>query len=87
VLTEFWAEALRVHWGIEAVLERLDGEYDLNFLARARNGQDYVLKVMRPGCEAGLVEMQVAALDHIAEVAPGLPFPKVFAALDGAMLP
>ncbi|MCE8527157.1 aminotransferase class III-fold pyridoxal phosphate-dependent enzyme [Ruegeria pomeroyi] len=87
MLTEFWAEALRVHWGIEAALERLDGEYDLNFLARGRNGRDYVLKVMRPECEAGLVEMQVAALDHIAEVAPGLPFPKVFAALDGAMLP
>ncbi|MCE8514046.1 aminotransferase class III-fold pyridoxal phosphate-dependent enzyme [Ruegeria pomeroyi] len=87
MLTEFWAEALQAHWGIEAALERLDGEYDLNFLARGRNGRDYVLKVMRPECEAGLVEMQVAALDHIAEVAPGLPFPKVFAALDGAMLP
>lgn len=87
MLTEFWAEALQAHWGIEAALERLDGEYDLNFLARGRNGRDYVLKVMRPGCEAGLVEMQVAALKHIAEMAPGLPFPKDFAALDGAMLP
>ncbi|SPJ28014.1 aminotransferase class III-fold pyridoxal phosphate-dependent enzyme [Falsiruegeria mediterranea] len=84
---EFWAAALRNVWGHEAKLERLDGEYDLNFLARATNGQDYVLKVMRAGCAPDLVDMQVKALEHIAAAAPGLPFPKVFPTIDGAFLP
>ena len=84
---EFWSEALRRVWGHEAKLERLDGEYDLNFLARATNGQDYVLKVMRAGCAPDLVDMQVKALEHIAAAAPGLPFPKVFQTIDGVLLP
>ena len=83
----FWATVLRQNWGMDAQLERLDGEYDLNFLARATNGQDYVLKVMRAGCEAEFVDLQVQALAHIATEAPGLPFPKVFPDLNGHLLP
>ena len=86
-LTEFWAGALRRHWGHEAKLTRLDGEYDLNFLVQATNGQDYVLKVMRADCEAEFVDLQVKALEHIATEAPGLPFPKVFPDLNGNLLP
>lgn len=86
-MTEFWASTLRRRWGLDAKLVRLDGEYDLNFLAQATNGQDYVLKVMRAGCETALVDLQIKALDHIASTAPGLPFPKVIAALDGTELP
>ncbi len=82
-----WTDALRQNWGIAADLTRLDGEYDLNFMAEAANGQGYVLKVMRPGCEAGLVDMQIKALEYIAAEAPGLPFPKVYPALDGDALP
>lgn len=83
----FWANALRQNWGLDARLTRLDGEYDLNFLVRATNGQDYVLKVMRPGCEAELVDLQVKALEHIASEAPGLPFPTVFPDLQRGYLP
>ncbi|MEO1108874.1 MAG: aminotransferase class III-fold pyridoxal phosphate-dependent enzyme [Pseudomonadota bacterium] len=83
----FWTTALRAQWGLEARLTRLDGEYDLNFLVEAKNGQDYVLKVMRAGCETGLVDLQIKALAHIATAAPGLPFPKVFADLNGDLLP
>jgi len=68
-------------------MTRLDGEYDLNFLVQATNGQDYVLKVMRAGCEPGLVDLQIKALSHIATEAPGLPFPQVFPDLNGALLP
>ncbi len=86
-MSDFWADALRKYWGLEARLTRLDGEYDLNFLVEAKNGQDYVLKVMRAGCEPEFVDLQVKALEHIAAEAPGLPFPKVFPSLDGAVLP
>ncbi len=86
-MTVFWATALRLHWGLEARLTRLDGEYDLNFLVQAKNGQDYILKVMRPGCARGLVDLQIKALEHIGASAPGLPFPTVFADLNGDVLP
>ncbi len=86
-MTDFWAAALRQNWGLEARLSRLDGEYDLNFLVEAKNGQDYVLKVMRAGCEAGFVDLQVKTLEYIAAEAPGLPFPKVLPDLKGVQLP
>lgn len=86
-MTAFWADALRAHWGLDAKLTRLDGEYDLNYLVRATNGQDYVLKVMRPGCAAEVVDLQIKALAHIATEAPGLPFPQVYPDLNGLLLP
>ncbi len=86
-LADFWAKAVRDHWGFDARLTRLDGEYDLNFLVQATNGQDYVLKVMRAGCETALVDLQIRALDHISSAAPGLPFPKVTPTLNDALLP
>lgn len=81
-----WAAALKQHWGIDAELSRLDGEYDLNFLVNGRDGQGYILKAMRPGCETWLVDMQVKAFDHIAARQPDLPCPRVIAAASGQSL-
>ncbi|MBU2980599.1 aminotransferase class III-fold pyridoxal phosphate-dependent enzyme [Lentibacter algarum] len=72
-----WQAALKEHWGIEAELTRLDGEYDLNFLAIGGDGQGFILKAMRPDCEAWLVDMQVKAFEHISTQQTGLPCPKV----------
>ena len=79
-----WQAALADHWGIEARLTLLDGEYDLNFLAEAADGKGYILKAMRVGCAPDLVDMQVAALQHLARAAPDLPFPQVIPARAGA---
>ncbi|SLN40145.1 2,2-dialkylglycine decarboxylase [Roseovarius albus] len=81
-----WATVLQSQWGISANLSRLDGEYDLNFLASADDGQRYILKAMRPGCEAGLVDLQAQTLAHIAQNAPDLPFPRVVPTQSGQML-
>ncbi|WP_323777498.1 hypothetical protein, partial [Leisingera sp.] len=81
-----WAAALEQHWGIEAELSRLDGEYDLNFLAKGRDGKGYILKAMRPGCETWLVDMQVKAFEHIAARQPDLPCPRVIASANGQSL-
>ncbi len=86
-LNAYWAGKLRQNWGLEARLTRLDGEYDLNFLVEATNGQDYVLKVMRAGCDADLVDLQIKTLKHLDAEAPGLPFPDVVSDLNGTMLP
>ncbi|MDN5788806.1 aminotransferase class III-fold pyridoxal phosphate-dependent enzyme, partial [Pseudorhodobacter sp.] len=79
---QHWQQALRRHWGIEATLVALDGEYDLNFLAAG--ARDCVLKVMRAGCDAAFIDLQCRALDHIATHAPAVRVPGVVKALDGA---
>jgi 4-aminobutyrate aminotransferase-like enzyme/Ser/Thr protein kinase RdoA (MazF antagonist) len=83
---EHWQAAFANAWGIEAAFTRLDGEYDLNFLATGADGAGYVVKAMRPGCEAWLVDMQIAALDHIRASAPDVPVPAVIRAASGAAI-
>jgi 4-aminobutyrate aminotransferase-like enzyme/Ser/Thr protein kinase RdoA (MazF antagonist) len=83
---QHWQRALKEHWSIDAQLSRLDGEYDLNFLATGQSGDDYVLKVMRAGCERWLVDMQVKAFEHIARRQPLLPCPQVIGASDQSTL-
>lgn len=85
VLTmQHWTDILRTHWGVTAELTRLDGEYDLNFLAETREGAGYVLKVMRPDCPHWLVEMQVQAMTHIAQHDAQVPVPRVLPSVSGA---
>ncbi len=72
-----WQAALSEQWGIAADLSQLDGEYDLNFLAKSHLGEGYILKVMRVGCKAWLVDMQVKAFEHITAQQPQLPCPVV----------
>lgn len=83
---QHWESVLKASWGITATLARLDGEYDLNFMVHSDDGQDYVLKAMRPGCETWLVDMQIKALDHLKARAPALPCPHVVHSLDGAAM-
>ncbi len=79
-----WMRALQVHWGIKAELTHLAGEYDLNFRADATDGVSYILKVMRVGCDPALVDMQAAALAHVALTDPSIPMPRVVPADNGA---
>lgn len=79
-----WEQLLLDHWSITAKLRRLDGEYDLNFLAETEDGAGFVVKAMRPGCEPWLVEMQIAAMEHLQCADPDLPSPRVIPARSGA---
>ncbi len=83
---EHWQQALYDHWQISADLTRLDGEYDLNFLARDHAGEGYILKVMRADCEDWLVDLQIKAFEHMADREPDLPCPKVIPAANGEAL-
>ncbi len=79
-----WTAVLAGTHGLTARLESLDGEYDLNFRVLTDGRPSHVLKVMRPGCDPALVELQCAALAHLAQTAPAVPLPRVVPALDGA---
>ncbi len=69
-------------YGLDARARALPGEYDDNFHL-CSNGRDFVLKVMHPARERGLVEMQCAALAHLARRAPALALPRVEPTRDG----
>ena len=74
------AEAARLArdvYRIEARAERLPGEYDDNFHLATADGREFVLKVMHPARERALLDLQRAALLHLAERAPQLPLPRV----------
>ncbi len=80
-----WTAVLAETHGIAARLESLDGEHDLNYRVIADGRPCHVLKVMRPGCDLSLVDLQCAALAHLARTAPGVPLPRVVPALDGGL--
>lgn len=52
-------------YGIDATATRLNGEFDDNF--HLHGSSEYILKIMRPGCERAFVEMQIAAMEHLGE--------------------
>ncbi len=65
-----------------ARLAPLDGEFDQNVRVDSATGRS-ALKVMHPGADEALVEMQVAALEHLARRAPGVPVPRVIPTRSG----
>jgi 4-aminobutyrate aminotransferase-like enzyme/Ser/Thr protein kinase RdoA (MazF antagonist) len=64
-------------YGLRAAAHALPGEYDHNFRLVADNGATYVLKIMHAGYAAALLDMQVQALDHLAQRLPDTPLPRV----------
>ena len=80
---QHWQKALVEHWGIEANLHPLDGEYDLNFRGVTETDQAYILKVMRAGCEDWLVDLQIQAMTALNAADPDLPVPSLVPTEDG----
>ena len=80
-MLKHWQHILHSLWGIDAKLVRLDGEFDLNLLVVGE--REFVLKVMRVGCEPDFVDMQCCALDHIRNNAPSIPVPTLIETASG----
>jgi len=81
-----WRDLLSVDYGLDADLVPLDGEYDLNIRVDVGGAPHAVLKVMRPGCDPDLVDMQCRAMAHLAEHAPDVPLPRILPAVDGSLV-
>ena len=75
-----WLADVARRFGLQGGLERLGGEYDLNFRGRDADGP-VILKVMRPGCDPEDVAIQVAALRHVA-ADPAIPLPRLRGAVE-----
>jgi 4-aminobutyrate aminotransferase-like enzyme/Ser/Thr protein kinase RdoA (MazF antagonist) len=86
-LTEADAQELaRRLYGLEAAALALPGEFDDNFRLTASDGRLFVLKAMHPTRERGLVELQCAALRHLAQRVPHLPVPRVLPTKGGGLV-
>ncbi len=85
-MADIWSTALQQFWGIDARLTPLDGEYDLNFRVDTAGGPPLILKVMRRGCDPALIDLQIKALIHVANLAPEVPMPRVVQTQDGALV-
>jgi 4-aminobutyrate aminotransferase-like enzyme/Ser/Thr protein kinase RdoA (MazF antagonist) len=57
-------------------LRSLVSERDQNFLVTSRDGERCVLKVSNAAEERAVVEMEVAAVEHVARLDPELPVPR-----------
>ncbi len=73
-------------YGLTAAAQKLPGEYDHNFHLTTDNGAEYVLKVMRAGCERALIELQCQAVTHLAERVPSLHLQRGCPTLQGELL-
>ena len=83
-LTPAEAETVaRATFGVEATARPLVSERDQNFRLTDADGGAWVLKVSNAAENRGVIEMEVAAVEHIATVDPGLPVPIARLALSG----
>ncbi|MCC6618651.1 MAG: aminotransferase class III-fold pyridoxal phosphate-dependent enzyme, partial [Chloroflexi bacterium] len=73
----------REQYGLDATASPLVSERDQNFRLDDTDGNAWVLKVSNAAEERGVVEMEVAAVERIAAVDPGLPVPVARPSLAG----
>ena len=75
--TEAAAELARSLYGVSGKLHALPSERDQNFRLTAESGEVYVLKISGAGEQRSILELQHAALDHLARRFDGTEWPRV----------
>ena len=72
-------------FGVEGIFSQLSSERDQNFRVQTndKGGPSYVLKIANAHEEPGIVDLQAAGLQHIAQVDPSMPVPQVIPTKDG----
>jgi 4-aminobutyrate aminotransferase-like enzyme/Ser/Thr protein kinase RdoA (MazF antagonist) len=70
-------------YGVTASARELPGEYDCNFHLCGSDGPEFVLKCMHPARQSAFIDMQCAALEHLATHAAHLPLPRVERTISG----
>ena len=70
-------QSLQRLYNLSLQLTPLEGELDLNFKGRSPEGEAYVVKLMRKGCPESLIDLQCAALIHLAQHAEGIILPEI----------
>jgi 4-aminobutyrate aminotransferase-like enzyme/Ser/Thr protein kinase RdoA (MazF antagonist) len=76
-------DILATHWRLQGAARPLPGERDRNFHVYTSDAREFVLKIASPLEDASAIELQMAALGHLASHAPSVPVPRVVPAVDG----
>lgn len=80
---EHAARIARDVFGIEGVPRLLYGERDQNFHIAAPEGRDIILKIIDSREDPQVIDLQIAALRHVARIDPSLPVPRLIATREG----
>jgi 4-aminobutyrate aminotransferase-like enzyme/Ser/Thr protein kinase RdoA (MazF antagonist) len=75
---------LREHWSLEGVLDEVGSTQDQNFRVRCPDGRRFVLKIANPNWRREELELQNAAMHHLAGRRPGFEVPIPIPAADGS---
>lgn len=78
------ADILAAHWNLHGTVRPLPGERDRNFHVYTSDAREFVLKIASPLEDVSAIEVQVAALGHLAGQAPWLPVPRIVPAVSGS---
>ncbi|QDG74953.1 aminotransferase class III-fold pyridoxal phosphate-dependent enzyme [Labrenzia sp. PHM005] len=70
------------NYDLQGSINGLPGEHDLNFKIGGIDGKDYLLK-LHADDDDDILDMQVAVLEHLNKVDPGLPVSRAIPDLDG----
>src|SRR5215472_18758102 len=70
-------------YGLEVSASFLPGEYDSNFHLISADGRAFVLKVMHSSRDRAFIDMQCAALTHLAHRVPELALSRIQLTLSG----
>lgn len=79
-------EIARLHYGLEVTAEELSGERDQNFRLQTSVGERWILKVVHPAEDSGVMDLQQIVLDRISATDPGLPCPRIVRTTSGQPL-
>jgi len=73
-------------FSLDACARRLSGEFDDNFHLTARDGSQYLLKIMRAGCDPQFIDMQVRAMEHLRDFPVPRPAAEIKTTSDGRIV-
>ena len=81
--SDFVSRVLDSRYGLAGKLTPLYSERDQNFRLQSSDGSDYVVKIANSAEPAAVTDFQTSALEHIANVDPEFPAPRVQATPGG----
>jgi 4-aminobutyrate aminotransferase-like enzyme/Ser/Thr protein kinase RdoA (MazF antagonist) len=80
------AGILAEHWGIHGTARPLPGERERNFHVYTGEGSEFVLKIASQLEDPAAIELQVAAMVHVAAETPDAGTPAVVASRSGSLV-
>ena len=68
---------VKKHFNLTGIISNLPGDLDLNFKIKTPTDEQFIIKLMRSGCETSLIDIQCAILLHLEKSKTEIQLPKV----------